>query len=260
MLDREKLTSHINNPELLLKIRRLIDKAEISLRSHLVVETDFMDPYERRISISILQKIPDLKYLQSGGPEEAERRFLVLFPDYMSSYEIESNSSYIRIDGDIANLTHRDFLGSLMNLGIKREKIGDIVILGDFALISSKPEVAGFILLNLEKVGSTKVQCSIIDESSFKIPKQEYVEQRVFITSERLDVIVSAIYKLSRSESLNKINAGDIKVNWETIHKPNHETKPGDMISARGFGRSIYFSKVGVSKKGRLSIIIKKLK
>ena len=260
MLDREKLTSHINNPELLLKIRRLIDKAEISLKSHLAVETDFMDPYERRVAISLLHAIPDLEFIQSGGPEGAERRFLILFPDYISSCEIEPSSGYICIEGDIENLTHRDYLGSLMNLGIKREKLGDIVIQDNCTLISTKSEIADFILLNLEKVGNTKVRCSTIDESSFKIPEQGYLEQKVFVASERLDVVVSAIYKLSRSESLSKINAGDIKVNWETIHKPSHELKPGDMISARGFGRAVYYSKSGVSKKGRLSIIIKKLK
>ena len=146
------------------------------------------------------------------------------------------------------------------NLGIKREKLGDILIMKDYAMLSLKTEITDFISMNLEKVGNRKVVCSMIDENEFILPDQEYLEVSCFVSSERLDVLMSAAFKLSRSVSLAMINSGDVKVNWQQTTKAGFELKPGDIISVKKFGRVIYFSKQGHSKKGRISVIIKILK
>jgi RNA-binding protein YlmH len=259
-LDKERLTSHIKNPELMTTIRRLLDKSEIVLKKHQILESDFLDPLEREMAKTILSAIDGVGLLETGGPEGTERKCLVLFPDYLDPSDIDSSIKYLRIECDVEGLSHRDFLGSLVNLGIKREKLGDILIMKDYAMLSLKAEIADFISMNLEKVGNRKVVCSIIDENEFILPDQEYLEVSCFVSSERLDVLMSAAFKLSRSVSLAMINSGDVKVNWQQTTKAGFELKPGDMISVKKFGRAIYFSKQGHSKKGRISIIIKILK
>ncbi|HCO19217.1 MAG TPA: RNA-binding protein [Tissierellales bacterium] len=257
MLDRERLTSHIKKPELLLKMRMLIDKAEIALNKHVVVDTDFIDPFERKTAMAIFNGIHNLGYLEAGGPEFAERKYFLLFPDYMVQMDFIEYTSYLEISGDINSLNHRDFLGSLMSMGIKRGKIGDIFIGEKSAIVSLKKEIGDYLLMNIQKVGNVNVKCSLISIDKVVFKEQAYERKDLFIASERLDVMTGAAFNLSRNESQAKIEAGDIKVNWESVEKSSYKLEPGDMISARGLGRALYETRNGLSKKGRLNIALK---
>lgn len=257
MVDRERLTSHIKSPEMMIKIRKLIDKAEIAVDKHLVLDSDYLDPFERQTAKAIFRSIPGLGFIEAGGHENSERKFFLMFPDYMSQNDFNGKSSYLEIAGDIDSLDHRDFLGSLIGMGIKREKLGDIYILEGSAVVCTKNEIADYLLMNLEKVGKIKVKCSILQTDQIVIPEQEYDLKNLFVASERLDAILGAAYRLSRSESKLKIESGDVKVNWAQILKSSHELVPGDIISVRGLGRAIYHDRLGISKKGRLNIALK---
>lgn len=257
LLDRDRLTSHIKNPELLLKMRILIDKADIAINKHMVIETNFLDPFERNTAKAIFNGIHGLSYMEAGGPEFAERKYFLLFPDYMEKMDLKGCASYLEISGDISSLNHRDFLGSLMGMGIKREKLGDIFIGEDSAIVSLKNEIYDYLLMNLEKVGKISVRCSIVSKDQMAIKEQAFERRDLFVVSERLDVLLGAAFKLSRSESQTMVEAGDIKVNWELVEKPSHKLEPGDMISAKGLGRALYETRQGLSKKGRLCIGIK---
>lgn len=257
MIDRERLTSHIKKPELLLKMRILIDKAEIALNKHVVVDTDFLDPFERKTAKAIFNSINDLGYLEAGGPEFAERKHFLLYPDYMEQMDFNDYTSFLEISGDINSLKHRDFLGSLIGMGIKREKIGDIFIEEESAIVSLKNEIGDYLLMNIQKVGNVNVKCSLISKHQVIFKEQAYERKDLFIASERLDVVLGAAFKLSRNESQTKIEAGYIKVNWELVEKSSYKLEPGDMISAKGLGRALYETRQGLSKKGRLNIGLK---
>lgn len=152
-------------------------------------------------------------------------------------------------------LTHRDFLGSLMGLGIKREVLGDIVIAENIGYIFCLNSIAEYIVQNLNKVKHTTVKCSVIDklpETAVKKPEKK----QIIAASERLDVIVSAVYNFSRSAVKELFNARKIYVNSRLCENFSHIPKENDIISVRGYGRFVYNGVLGNTKKNRLILSV----
>lgn len=251
-IDKDRYTSHIKDNDKVIDMRRIIDKVEIVLNNHSTEATDFLDPYERLLAKSILNRFMEISYLENGGILQAERQIITIYPDYYDSTILPQNIVVLRINGDLEGLSHKDFLGAVLNLGIKRSKIGDILIHDEYADIIIKKEIGDFILFNLEKVANKKV--SIEERSLETLTPVEalYKEVNKTLSSYRLDVYMSAIYNLSRQESMDRIKSGNVKVNWEPINKPAKELQIGDVISVRGYGRSILHSVEGLSKKGKI--------
>src|SRR5690606_12625168 len=107
--------------------------------------------------------------------------------------------------------------GGILNLGIKRAKIGDILVHTNYTDIIVKREISSFLLLNLERIGNKKINIVEIRKDNLQVPEMEYKEIKKFVSSLRLDVIISTTYNLSRQESMNIIKSGNVKVNWEPI-------------------------------------------
>lgn len=147
-------------------------------------------------------------------------------------------------------LSHRDFLGSLMGLGIKREVLGDIVISDNTGYIFCLNTIAGYIVQELSKVRHTIVKCSIADalpDSAVKTPEEE----QMVVASERLDVLVSAVYHFSRSAVKELFVARRIYVNSRICENCSYIPKEKDIISVRGKGRFVYNGVIGKTKKDR---------
>lgn len=152
-------------------------------------------------------------------------------------------------------LSHRDFLGSLMGLGIKREVLGDIVISDNTGYIFCLKTIAEYILQNLGKVRHTTVKCSIVDElPETAVKKPE--ERQLIAASKRLDVLVSAVYNFSRSAVKELFTAGKIYVNSRLCENFSYIPKENDIISVRGCGRFVYNEVLGSTKKNRLIISV----
>ncbi|NLK42823.1 MAG: RNA-binding protein [Tissierellia bacterium] len=251
-IDREAYTAHIKDKDKLLDIRKIIDKIEIVIRNHVTESTDFLDPYERYLAKSVLNRFMEIDYLESGGISTAERKCMVVFPSYCDASIVPECLTFLRIEGDLEGLTHKDYLGGILGLGIKRSKVGDILVHEAHTDIILKEEISGFIQINLEKIGNRKVTIEEITSSQLEEPEIFYKEIKKTLSSYRLDVYLSAAYNLSRQESLSLIKSGYVKVNWEPINKNSKELIIGDIISVRGYGRSILHSVEGVSKKGRI--------
>ncbi|MEG0546900.1 MAG: YlmH/Sll1252 family protein [Oscillospiraceae bacterium] len=187
-----------------------------------------------------------------GGYENAERQIAgfceddILKKDFpISLIEVSPNLQKFADD-----LTHRDFLGTLMGLQIKREVLGDIIIYENCGYIFCLNSICDYILENLIKVKHTNVKCRKIEElpiEAVKIP--EKVE--LVVASERLDVIISAVYKLSRGNSQKLFSARRIFINNKMTENTSYTLSEGDVVSARGFGRFIYEGKERETKKGR---------
>lgn len=251
-INREAYIAHIKDKDKLLDMRKVIDKIEIVINSHVTESTDFLDPYERLLAKSILNRFMDINYIEAGGFSTAERKIIVVFPHYFDTSIVPEYLSYLRISGPLEGLTHKDYLGAILGLGIKRPKVGDILIHESHTDIIIKEEISDFVLLNLEKIGNRKIFIEEISKELIEEPIISYKEIRKTLSSYRLDVYISAAYNLPRQESLKLIKSGYVKVNWEPITKGSKELKVGDMVSVRGFGRSILHSVEGVSKKGRI--------
>ena len=256
-VDKDLYTSHINDNSKRLEMRKIIDKIESVLNNHEIEITDFLDPYEIYLAKSILNRFTQLEYIEFGGIPSSERMIIVIFPYYYDIRTIDLNLSYLRISGDISDLTHKDFLGGLLSLGIKRTKLGDILVHNSYVDIIVKMEISDFILMNLERIGNSKVTIIRVEQDKLKAATIKYNDINCFVTSLRLDVFLSSIYNLSRTDSINIIKAGNVKVNWEIIDKPSKELKKGDNISTKGYGRSLLYSIDGKSKKGRLHLTVR---
>lgn len=152
-------------------------------------------------------------------------------------------------------LTHRDFLGSLMGLGIRREVLGDIIISENCGYLFCLDTIADYIAENLTQVRHTTVQCRVTDKIPVNaLPQPENTE--LIVSSKRLDVIVSAVYKMSRSQVLPVFHTEKVFVNGTVKTSPSATVSAGDVISVRGFGRFIYKGVLRYTKKDRLVISV----
>lgn len=194
-----------------------------------------------------------------GGYEEAER-CVACFGD--REY-LTDNADYpikcilIRpVNQKFADsLTHRDFLGSLMGLGIRREVLGDIIISENCGFLFCLESIADYIVENLTQVRRTTVKCEITEKIPADVlPQPE--NREIIVSSERIDVIVSAIYKMSRSQVLPIFHTEKVFVNGAVKISPSAIVNVGDKISVRGFGRFIYKGVLRTTKKDRLVISV----
>lgn len=153
------------------------------------------------------------------------------------------------------NLTHRDFLGSLMGLGIRREVIGDIIISDNCGYLFCLDTITDYIIRNLTQVRHTTVECNVTERiPQNALPQPENSE--IIVSSERLDVIVAAIYKMSRSQVLPLFHTEKVFVNGAVKTSPSVIIKNGDKVSVRGFGRFIYKGVLRHTKKERIVISV----
>lgn len=256
-IDKDKYTSHINDPIKKIGIRQILDKIEIVLNNHIIQFTDFLDPYEVYLAKSVLNRFIDLEYIIEGGFESSERKIIIIYPEYIFKEDIDIPITSLKINGDLRDINHKDYLGSLLSLGIQRNKIGDILVYEHYAIVLVKKEISNYIIYNLDKVRNINVETSLHTLNSIEPPNYKYKEINKFLTSLRLDVIISATFNISRKESINIIKAGNIKVNWENVKKPSKEVEEKDLISVKGFGRFTLNEIKGRSKSNRIICIIR---
>lgn len=259
IIDKASLIDHINDKEQHLLLRRAIDKLERTLTHFSIEYTDFLDPYQIELCSSIINRFREVSYFEEGGLKCSERKSIIMYPSYLNVEDIEIPVKALRIDGSFKfkELSHRDYLGALMNLGIKREKIGDILIHKTYGNIVTLSELADYIKYNLNTIGREPVSVTEIDISELVEVEEEYIEKIIILSSFRLDVFVSAICNLSREKSLSYIKNGYVKVNWKTIYTASKEINESDMISIRGFGRIRVAQNLGKTKKDRNKILIR---
>ena len=233
--------------------KRFSELAERAEERFYTTYSDFLNLEEE----SVLNTLHfNIEHRLFGGYEGAERCIAAF------GYDIHNRNYPIKIikaepvSAKFADaLSHRDFLGSLMGLGIKREVLGDIIIAENTGYIFCLDTIAEYIVQNLGKVRHTVVKCSIVD----KLPQtamQKPQDTQLTAASERLDVIVSAVYNLSRSAVKELFTARKIYVNSRLCENFSYNPKPDDRISVRGKGRFIYRGVLHNTKKNRLVISI----
>lgn len=256
-IDKGFYTSHINGEEYIFKMKKVLDNVERVLNNHRLESTDFLDPYERFLAKSILNRFEDINYLEDGGLDDSERKIISIYPYYFGEADIEDKLSFLRINYPVSGLSHKDFLGAILNMGITREKLGDLYVHDEHAFAIVKNEIKDYILYNLSKVSNHNVKIRETQRGRLESVEEEFKEINKFVSSLRLDTIISTIYNLSRQNSLKLIRSDRIKVNFKPVNKPSIELNEGDLISAKGYGRSTFHSINGTSKKGNYNITIR---
>lgn len=255
-MDKSKLTAHIKDIDLKNKMFRIIDKANGCLKNYDVRFSDFLNPFEVESAKAILNANDDLKYTVDGGYDESERKIVFIYPFYMDYEDINETLRFIQIEGNFKfkSISHKDYLGSLLSLGIKREKIGDIIIHENFCQVIVTFDICDFILINLEKVARNNVKLKEISRKEVVYSPPNYKEINFTVSSSRIDCIISGLYNISRQESAKLISNEKVQVNYEKITSCSKEIKSESLISVRGKGRSQINNIGGLTKKGKIKV------
>lgn len=255
-MDKLRLTNHIKDIELKNKMFRVIDKANSCMKNYDVKQTEFLNPYEIKNAVAILNSENDIKYTVEGGYEDCERSVIFIYPYYMEYCDIEDSLKFIQIEGNFKfkTISHKDYLGAILNLGIKREKIGDIIIHENLCQVIVSSDICDFIVMNLTKVSRNNVFVKEISKKDIIKGEQNYKDISFTISSNRLDCVISGLYNISRQDSLKYINGERVAVNYEKITLPSKEIKDNTLISVRGKGRAIIVKVGDITKKGRIKV------
>lgn len=234
-----------------LLIKRLKELSERSYNRGIFVYSDFLNMYEQDLLFSNIST----PFTLFGGFLNAERQIAIFGNEDDLGYSPTPPVTCILISPILQkfadDLTHRDFLGSVLGLGIKRETIGDIIIKNNTGYIFCLDTVADYIKDNLKKVRHTSVSCEIVTETPDEV-NPEIEEKIIVIASERLDAIIAEIYNLSRSESNSLFTAKRVFVNGKLTENNSHKIKVNDTISVRGFGRFLFLGVLQETRKGKL--------
>lgn len=259
MYSRNELLKKASNSQEKLIISRVLDKVDICLKKHNMTFTDFLNPTETAfIYNNILKNIRDVNFLIFGGTDECERNIIGFSPEYMDICKNDFPIKAINIKRNIkfsSDLSHRDYLGSILGIGIDREKTGDIIIFDDCAMCFVLENVADYIAANLVKIGRTSVKTEVLNITEIDIPKANIIEKRATVSSMRLDSVIGAAFNISRGKSQDFIHSEKVNVNWIPINNVSHILKENDMISVRGKGRFRIGNEIGKTKKDRLGVI-----
>ncbi len=259
--ERQRQLSHVQDYDARQVLAKLIDKAEIVLRRKGSEITDFLDPYHLDLAKGILRSM-ELAVLEGGGYPRAERRRLVLANSIQQVTEADLNISVLHLkgDADCTGLSHRDYLGSLLGLGLRREKVGDIVVQPDQAWVILDSSLSGFVRQNLLRVSRVPVRVEEVSSDLVETPAASQREIRTTVPSLRLDAVAGEGYGLSRSKMAAEIAGGKVKVNWRPVTQSSLALGVGDVISCRGLGRVVLAEVRGSTKKGRIAILLQRLK
>ena len=192
-----------------------------------------------------------------GGYDGAERRRLVFLPDWLETPDdqVAAVRAACRSGGD---LTHRDFLGSLMALGLTREKIGDILVEKGGCQVLLDPSMTDFLLQNWDSAGREKLTVTPLPLSALAVPHAAVKELRDTVSSLRLDNVLAAGFSLSRGRAAEAVEKGSVQVNYVTCVKPDKPVSAGDTITCRGLGKCVLDSVGAPTKKGRLPVAIRR--
>lgn len=261
LLDKQALLKGVHQPEEKLLLAKVLDRADFSLKKHEMVFTDFIDRRMLEMAIQMVQKLPEISWREFGGEDACERRMIGFAPDY---HQIQKEDFPIRVLEICPNLkfsaglTHRDYLGSILGLGLDRGKIGDILVFEEKAFCYVAEEIADYIGINLTKAGKCQVKVSVLSFSNVCLPEPKIEEKKVTVSSLRLDAVLSAAFSLSRSKAQILIQSEKAFVDWRVLKNDSYQLKEGEIISLRGFGR-VKLEKInGKTKKDRISILLHK--
>lgn len=261
-MEKTKLLDHFS-PEDRILLARVLDRAAQARQRDVPSCTDFLSPQQQTEAMELLYQagFAETDYMRFGGYAEAERRLFLFLPDWMAPEDVESYSPIrcVRVRYRVEDkLNHRDLLGSLMGLGVVREKIGDLLVGEDSCDALVLDTVSDYLLANWETAGRAKLKRSAVELDALHIPQLKCQEIRDTVNSLRLDAVAAVGFKLARGKAADLVESGKVQVNWSLCQKADRLLAEGDLVSARGFGKFELSEVGGLTRKGRTSILIKR--
>ena len=240
------------NDEEELFFKRIYSLKDNAINNYKLSTLKFLDIRQQEIVKYIIGNSAYLYF--NGGYSDAEYKKCIISPFELDNPDFKLDILKLDYNKKYLSLNHRKVLACLMELGIKREVIGDILFNNDECFIISSSEMTDYLINNLKLISHNPVELMRYSGEVSNIINFE--EHTCFVASMRLDAIISGIYNIARSNSQELIKAESVKVNQVLVKNNSHETKPGDIISVRGKGR---FKIIEISGHSRGDKIVLKL-
>ncbi len=248
-----------------LTIAKIEDRITQSRDGWYVTATGFLDSHEQALAKKAVMHAAGVRTLMYGGYDDAERRMLVCVPaDLPISDEeaVEGLAMVLRVTKPAISrsLSHRDYLGSLLGLGIERRLTGDILVRDDGADIFIVPEIADFLLREYHKAGRTEVKTETVPAAEVIVPETRCEIIKDTVSSVRLDSVISSAFRISRNTAAEAVRSGLISVDHAECLKNDAKVEEGAILTMKGKGKAILEEIGKESKKNRVWIKIKRFK
>ncbi len=258
---RALLDQYSATPEERIMLSQVLDHMTAAQRKSIPSCTAFLSPHERICAERLLASLGGAQFLSLGGYPDAERRVLLFLPDWMDAAAVDA-AEYLALlrcswyEGD--SLTHRDFLGALMGMGVRRDTIGDILVGQSSCDLVLLPGVAAFLRDSLLSAGRVHLKVERIALSDISVPAQARRVIHDTVATLRLDSVLAVAFSTSRSKAAQLIASGRCAVNWQETDRTSLLLKEGDVISCRGLGKCRLAQVGALSRKGRINVTVER--
>lgn len=259
----ELLNKSSKDPEERTVLARVLDQMERAQNRSIPCATQFLSPAQRAATEPLLAASGHPKHLFFGGFEGAERTVCVFLPDWMEGedWQRDEENPVGAVECAFpkdADLSHRDILGGLMGIGLTRERVGDILVLGDKAQIVVLKEAIPIILSQFDQAGRYRLRLREIPLSELSPAPVQVRLVKDTVATLRLDAVLSSGFSISRGKAADFISGGKVSVNHRECLKTDKPVAEGDTITCRGLGKCVLTHVGGQSKKGRIIIEIER--
>ena len=265
-MNKQEILKDYRKQEDKICLSQVLDKIEFSKSREKLESTDFLDMYQVALVENFLRKIQFKNYKLFGGYEEAERKILIIYPDKYDENMVAKNYNkllkIVRIklpQEEQGNYTHRNYLGGIVKLGLKREKVGDIIVANEGADIITVDDFADILqqqLPSLTRFENCDIEIVELNNLNKKEVKKE--EVKIIVPSLRLDNFVSDLARTSRSKAVQIIDQERVFINGQNETKASKQVKINDIITIRGKGRFVVKSFEGTTRSGRTVVVVEK--
>lgn len=264
-MNREILNEYREKDDKIL-LAQLFDKIEAVNNKNKIEHTDFLDLAQSELVQKFINKIKFEEYMTYGGFEQAERKMFIIYPEKFNKEIVAKNLGNIvqivkiELPEDLkGKYSHRDYLGSIIKLGVERKKVGDIIVDNNGADIIADKDITKFLQENLSSL--TRFSKSVITVEDINNLRQIEIrkeEIEIIVSSLRLDNVISELARCSRNKALDIINMERVFINCQNETKKTKQIKVGDMVTIRGKGRFFIKELVGQTRSGRTVLKIEK--
>ena len=265
-MNKQELLKDYKKQDDKICLSQVLDKIEFSKNRNKIEYTDFLDMYQISLVENFLRKMQFKNYILYGGYEDAERKILIVYPEKYDMSMIEKNYNKIlkivRItlaEEEQGKYTHRNYLGGIIKLGLKREKVGDILVADDGADIITLEDFSNILkeqLPSLTRFENSKIEIHELKDLRKKEIKMETI--KIIVPSLRLDNFVSDLARTSRSKAVQIINQERVFINGQNETKPSKQLKLNDILTIRGKGRFVIKEFAGNTRSGRTVVVVEK--
>ena len=265
-MDKQQLLKDYKKQEDKICLSQVLDKIEFSKARDKIEYTDFLDMYQVSLVENFLRKMKFENYQLYGGYEEAERKILIIYPEKYDEKMLEKNYNKIvqvvRVllpEDEQGKYSHRNYLGGIVKLGLKREKVGDIIVSEEGADIITLEDFSTILKEQLPALTRFENSNITVEEIQDLRKKEVKVEQvKIIVPSLRLDNFVSDLARTSRSKATQIIEQERVFINGQNEMKSSKQVKLNDIITIRGKGRFIIKELAGTTRSGRTVVVIDK--